>query len=217
MGPITPGEIERRSFEIIESEVPEPRPYRGIEWQIVRRMIHASADFELLGLVRFHPKAVEAGIESLSRGCTVVTDTKMARYGISPGRMAELACKVECYVDKEEVIETAKSQGITRAMAAVEFASSRMNGAILVVGNAPTALIKIMELVEGGRIKPSLIVGMPVGFVNVIEAKERLMSQDHIPYITVVGRKGGSPLACAVVNQLATIALEHLRRSRGIS
>lgn len=205
---IEPGEIENQSFAIIESEVPEPRPFQGKEWQVVRRMIHTTADFELLSLVRFHPGGVRKGIEALHRGCLIVTDTEMARMGITSRRMDRLGCRVECYMDDPEVKEKALREETTRASAAVDFALHRLDGTIYVVGNAPTALLWLLEWVGKGKCKPALIVGIPVGFVNAAESKDLLIEQTGIPYITIKGRKGGSALAACVVNQLAEIALE---------
>lgn len=205
---MAPGEIEKRSLEIIESEVPEPRPFREKEWLVVRRMIHTTADFDLLNLVKFHPRAIEEGINALKRGCLVITDTQMARMGITQARMDKLGCQVECYINMEQVIQKAARQGVTRTRAAVDFAVDRISGSIFVVGNAPMALMRVLDLIEQGKVLPALIVGTPVGFVNVIESKERLLLQDRIPYITVKGRKGGSALGASVVNQLALIALE---------
>jgi len=203
----TPSEIEKRSFEIIESEVPEPRPYQGDQWLVVRRMIHSTADFDLLNLVRFHPLAIDAGIKALRSGCRVVTDTEMARSGITVSRMKRLGCKVQCYINHRDVVDAARRQGTTRSRAAMDFACGKDPNGIYVVGNAPTALLRLVQLMEQGQCRPSLIVGMPVGFVNVIESKERLMKQDRAPYITLEGRKGGSALAASVVNQLAIMAL----------
>jgi len=206
--PVRPEDIEARSFAMIESEVPEPRPYEGDQWLVVRRMIHASADFELLGLVRFHPDAVRVGIEALQRGCPVVTDTEMARAGISAARMEQLGCRLVCYIREPAVAETARREGITRASAAVDHAGSLLDGAVYVVGNAPTALLRLLELVREGAYRPALIVGMCVGFVNAAESKDLLVRQDAVPFITILGRKGGSPLAATTVNQLALLALE---------
>jgi len=206
-----PGDIERRSFEIIEAEVPGPRAFAGNEWRIVRRMIHTTADFELLSLTRFHADAVGNGIEALLRGCPIVTDTEMARMGITLGRMDRLGCRVECYMGDPEVKEKARQENTTRASAAVDYALSRVNRGIYVVGNAPTALLRLLEEIERGECRPALIVGMPVGFVNAAESKEMLMDQTEVPYITIQGRKGGSALAACVVNQLAEAALERSR------
>lgn len=206
--PIKPAEIESRSFAMIESEVPEPRPFQGKEWLVVRRMIHTSADFELLSLVRFHPEAVSSGVEALSKGCLIVTDTEMARVGMTRNRLGRLGCAAECYINIPEVVERAQRDGITRSASAVDYALPRLNGNICVVGNAPTSLLRILYWMKEGRCSPALIVGMPVGFVNAAESKEALVLQKETPYITILGRKGGSSLAAAVVNQLAEIALE---------
>ena len=207
-GPVEPGAIEKKSFAIIDSEVPEPRPFSGNEWLIVRRMIHTSADFEMLSLVKFHPDAVRKGIQALLGGCLIITDTEMARMGITSRRMESLGCSVKCFMNEKKVIERAAKEGITRAAAAADYALPMLNGSIFVVGNAPTALISLLDKLGGGPYKPALIVGMPVGFVNAAESKDLLMEQTNIPFITIKGRKGGSPLAATVVNQLAEIALE---------
>ncbi len=206
-----PGDIEKKSFAIIDSEVSEPRPFQGEEWQIVRRMIHTTADFELLSLVKFHPDAIKSGVAALKSGCLVVTDTEMARMGITLRRMDQLGSRVECYMGSSEVKEMAQMEKTTRASAAVDFALSSLDGGIYVVGNAPTALLRLLRCIEEGKCTPALIVGMPVGFVNAAESKEMLMGQACIPYITIKGRKGGSALAACVVNQLAEIVLKGVR------
>ncbi len=202
-----PVEIETRSFAIIESEVPEPRPFKGEEWLVVRRMIHTSADFELLTLTHFHPEAVRRGVEALSRGCLIVTDTQMARVGMTEGRLSRLGSSAECYINYPEVVEKARKEGATRSASAVDYALEKINGNICAIGNAPTSLMRLLYWIEKGRCNPALIVGMPVGFVNAKESKEALMLQKHAPFITIQGRKGGSSLAAAAVNQLAEIAL----------
>jgi len=200
-------DIEAESMRIIESEVPEPRAFAGDEWLVVRRMIHTTADFGLLDLVRFHPKAVEAGRRALASGCTLVTDTEMARAGIPDRRMLALSCTVRCLMRDPEVLALSKEQGCTRARAAVDFAVERIKPAIYVIGNAPTALLRLLEHVEAGRAEPALIIGMPVGFVNAAESKALLMAQTKIPYIVIEGRKGGSALAASAVNALAEMVL----------
>ncbi len=208
-----PEDIESRSFSIIESEVPHPRGFEGAEWLVVRRMIHTSADFELLDLVRFHEEAVAAGVEALERGGLVVTDTEMARAGISTGRLETLGCRVACRMRDPAVAEQARSRGLTRASAAVDAALPDLDGAVYAVGNAPTALLRLLDLIQQEACRPALVVGMPVGFVNAAESKDLLLRQARVPYITVQGRKGGSALAAAAVNQLAALALES--RSKG--
>lgn len=209
LSPVTaPMDIERESMRIIDSEVPEPRPFSGGQWQVVRRMIHTSADFELLELTRFHPRALKAGLTALADGCRIFTDTQMARCAIPARRTDRLGCTVDCLMNDPAVAERATCEGTTRARAAVDQAAPAADGAILVVGNAPTALLRILELVEAGRMAPALVVGMPVGFVNAAESKDLLMAQDALPYVTIQGRKGGSALAGCVVNALAEIALD---------
>ncbi len=205
---VEPGEIERGSFSIIESEVPEPRPFRGEQWQIVRRMIHATADFEFLSFVVFHPDAVRSGISALRSGCLVITDTEMARAGISPRRLERLGCGVKCYINDPDVIDRASKKGMTRAASAVDRALSRLTDNICVIGNAPTALLRLLEHIKKKRCKPALVVGMPVGFVNASESKQMLMEQSYVPFITIRGRKGGSAVAASAVNQLAELALK---------
>ncbi|TVM17976.1 precorrin-8X methylmutase [Oceanidesulfovibrio indonesiensis] len=210
----TPEAIECGSMAIIDAEVPEPRPYAGDEWIVVRRMIHATADFELLDLVRFHPDAVTAALNALAHGGLVLTDTEMARAGLPVRRFEPFGSRVECLMNDPEVIRRAGEQGSTRATVAVDVAAERyggLAGAILLVGNAPTALLRILERCRDGSIAPALVLGMPVGFVNAAESKALLMEQSFVPYIAVSGRKGGSALAAAALNALAQLALD--RRS----
>jgi precorrin-8X/cobalt-precorrin-8 methylmutase len=204
---LSPQDIESRSLAIIDAETPRPRPYGGRQWEIVRRMIHASADFELLDLVRFHPNAVTAGVNALRGGCLVVTDTEMGKAGIPARRLLSLHAKSVCFIGDPGVSARAVSSGRTRSFFAVDKALDQPQDKIFVIGNAPTALLRLLERVDGGAPPPALIVGMPVGFVNAAQSKELLMAHADIPYITVVGRKGGTALACAAVNALAEIAL----------
>lgn len=213
-----PSDIERMSFEIIDSEVPDPKPFAGIEWQIVRRMVHTTADFELIDLVRFHPEAVDAGLNALRSGCLVVTDTEMARCGIPLRRMTPLGCSVSCFMNDPEVIKRAKSESITRATAALDLAARYKKPAIYVIGNAPTALVRLVERIEmTGESLPGLVIGMPVGFVNAEESKRLLINQKRVPYISLEGRKGGSAMAACVVNALAEVVLAERKLSGEIS
>ncbi|CCO22067.1 precorrin-8X methylmutase [Maridesulfovibrio hydrothermalis] len=213
-----PGDIEKKSFEIIDSEVPKPRKFDGIEWQIARRMVHTTADFDLIDLVRFHPEAISSGLEALRAGCTIVTDTEMARCGIPVRRMNPLGCTVRCLMNDPEVIAAAKKNETTRAHAALELAANILKPAVHVIGNAPTALIRLVKLIEEGRMStPALVVGMPVGFVNAAESKAMLMNCGNIPYISIEGRKGGSALAACVINALAEVVLAEKAVSGEIS
>ena len=212
-----PGDIEKKSFEIIDSEVPEPRRFDGVEWQIARRMVHTTADFELIDLVRFHPDAVASGLDALRSGSSIVTDTEMARCGIPMRRMTPLGCEVRCLMNDPEVIASAKKNSTTRAHAALELAASSLKPAVHVIGNAPTALIRLVNLVEEGKmVPPALVVGMPVGFVNAAESKAMLMNCESIPYIAIEGRKGGSALAACVINALAEVVLSERNLSGDI-
>ncbi len=203
---IKPEDIEAESFRIIDSEVPKSRLFDGEKWEIVRRMIHTTADFEMIDLVRFHEKAVASGIEALKNGATIVTDTEMAKRGIPVRRLDPLGCEVHCLMNDERVVARAKAEGITRAKAAVDIAVVEIKPDIYVVGNAPTALIRLVEYFDKGEVSPALVVGMPVGFVNAAESKALLMSR-NIPYISIEGRKGGSALAASVINALAILAV----------
>ena len=204
---IDPESIEKRSFYLIESEIEKPIPFDSEQWKIVRRMIHASADFELLSLVQFHPDAITMGIDALRKGCYIITDTKMALAGINKGMAKRLGVKLRCFVTRQEVKRIAEDKKITRSFAAIDFSIPYSHESIYVIGNAPTALIRLLQLVREGTCRPHMIVGMPVGFVNVTQSKELLMQQNRVPYITVKGRKGGSTLAVAVVNQLLDMAI----------
>lgn len=201
-----PLEIELESFRIIEREA-GPHEFTPEQWQIVRRMIHTSADFDYLRTVRFHPLAVAAGIEALRAGGPIITDTHMARAGIRKQDAERLAVAVGCHMDDPAVHAAARSSGTTRAAAAVDAAVAEMTGGIYVIGNAPTALLRLIDRVGSGRARPALIVGLPVGFVNAAESKAALAELDH-PFITNEGRKGGSNVAAAVVNALLLLAQE---------
>lgn len=203
----SPDEIEAESLRIIDAEVPKPRLFSGDKWQIVRRMIHTTADFELLELVRFHPDAVHSGLQALRAGAKIVTDTEMARQGIPVRRLEPLGATVHCLMNDGRVVARAKAENITRATAAVDVAVDEIHPDIFVVGNAPTALIRLVEHLDAGMPAPALVVAMPVGFVNAAESKALLMSR-QVPFIAIEGRKGGSALAASVVNALCIIARE---------
>ena len=203
---VPPEEIEPRSLAIIDAEVPEPRPFAGAQWAVARRMVHTTADFDLLNHIRFHPDAVRAGIDALRAGADIVTDTRMALSGIPARRLTPMGCAARCLMDEPRVAARAKAEGVTRAWAAVDEVMDGGGADIFVIGNAPTALYRLLERVAQGARPPKLIVGMPVGFVNAAESKELLLAQEAIPFIAVAGRKGGSSLAASVVNALLILA-----------
>ncbi len=199
-----PQEIEDLSFKIIEQEAGE-HTFSDEQWPIVRRMIHTSADFEYMKTIRFYPDAVQKGILAIQNGCQIFTDTNMARVGIRKKEIHEFGGKVSCLIADKDVADKAKETGTTRALAAVDMACDRMKDGIYVVGNAPTALLRLIELIKGKKVSPALVIGFPVGFVNAAESKDALMALDF-PYITNKGRKGGSNIAAAIVNALAIMA-----------
>lgn len=201
-----PHEIEEQSFYIIGQEAGE-HGFPPEQWRIVSRMIHTSADFDYLETVRFHPHAISAGINAIENGGAIITDTRMALAGIRKKEAAGFGCRTACFMEDPGVIENAAQQGTTRAYAAVETAAQLMSGGIYVVGNAPTALLQLIEMVRDGRAAPALVVGLPVGFVNAAESKKILAGMD-LPHITNNGRKGGSAVAAAAVNALLELTAE---------
>ncbi|MHC1791538.1 precorrin-8X methylmutase [Solidesulfovibrio sp.] len=204
--PITaPEAIEAASLAIIDAEVAEPRPFSGPRWEIVRRLIHTTADFELLNLVRFSDGAVQAGLSALDRGATIITDTEMARCAIPPRRLTPFGCTVRCFMNDPDVVAAAAAAGSTRAALAVDFALDLPGPLIFAIGNAPTALLRLIKRLDGGTPPPTLVIGMPVGFVNAAESKALLMTRADVPWIAIKGRKGGSALAGATVNALAIV------------
>jgi len=208
-GLTAPDAIEAGSLAIIDAETPEPRPFAGRQWAIVRRLIHTTADFEMLDLVRFSPTAVAAGLSALADGVTIVTDTEMARCAIPMRRMTPLGCQVVCLLNDPDVMRTARQNGETRAAVAVDAALDRLPGPLVfAIGNAPTALLRLLTRLDAGAPAPALIIGMPVGFVNAAESKALLMTRADVPWITITGRKGGSALAGATVNAMAILLAE---------
>jgi precorrin-8X/cobalt-precorrin-8 methylmutase len=200
-----PDEIETLSFKIIDEEAGRHN-FPSDKWSVVRRMIHTTADFEYIRSVRFHPDSISCGINALRNGKKIVTDTNMARVGIRKSDLESFGMEVKCFMSDPEVGRIALKTGITRAKAAVDAAISDMEDGIYVIGNAPTALLRLIELVKDKKAKPALIIGLPVGFVNAAESKAALVEIDY-PYITNKGRKGGSNVAASVVNALAKLAL----------
>lgn len=195
-----PEEIERASMAIIGREMGDwAGPAENLP--VLKRVIHTTADFDFVRNLLFSPNAVWLGREALRRGVTVVTDTAMAAAGIGKPAAARWGVSVVCRMADPEVRDEALRRGVTRAVVSMERAAAETPDAIFAIGNAPTALIRLCELVREGAARPSLVVGVPVGFVNVVESKEMLVATD-VPYIAAMGRKGGSPVASAVVNAL---------------
>lgn len=201
---IQPQKIEGRSFELIDEEIGE-HSFTEEQYPIVQRVIHSSADFELGKSIRFHPDAVQAGIRAIRAGKKIVTDVQMVQVGISKPRLAKYGCEVRGYISDPDVAKEAERLQLTRAILAMRKAVKEAEGGIFAIGNAPTALLELIRLIKEGEAKPGLIVGFPVGFVSAAESKEELMKLD-IPYITNVGRKGGSTVAVAALNAVAIMA-----------
>ena len=199
-----PEEIERRSFEIIESELKTDIP-EDVK-QIVKRVIHTTADFSYAETLCFSQNAADDIIKAIKAGTDIVTDTNMALAGINKKALERLSVSAVCFMSDRDVAEAAKRNGTTRAAASIDKASEIGKKYIFVVGNAPTALIRLYELVTEGKIKPAAIIGVPVGFVNVVEAKELIIKLNDIPFIVARGRKGGSNVAAAIVNALCYMA-----------
>ena len=196
---VLPMEIEKRSFELIEAEM-TTNPPEDIK-PIMKRVIHTTADFEYEHTLTFSQNVVAIAKEAIRNGACVVTDTNMVRAGINKKKLAEYGGEVFCFMADDDVCEDAKKSGSTRASASMEKATKLNQKLIFAIGNAPTALVKLRELIDEGKLKPELIIGVPVGFVNVVASKELILETD-IPYIIAKGRKGGSNVAAAIVNAL---------------
>lgn len=193
--------IEMRSMEIIAPylaafHLDEPAT------KVYSRIIHAAGDPDYANIIRLHPQAIAAGMAALTAGCNIFCDVEMVRTGINKRRLAELKGQAFCLVADETVAREAKAAGITRSMAAMRKFGTQLNGAIVAIGNAPTALFEVLNMIKEQNIKPALIIGVPVGFVGAAESKELLHTSAPVPYITVLGNKGGSPIAAATVNAI---------------
>jgi len=199
---VKPEDIEKRSMEIITSELggrtwPEP------QFSIVKRCIHTSADFDYADNLRFSEGAEMIGVNAIRNGAHIVTDTKMAAAGINKNKLKEYGGEVHCFISDDDVVKAAKERGCTRATICMEKGAeiAKDHPVIFAIGNAPTALVRLTEMIDSGELKPTLIIGAPVGFVNVVESKELILERD-VPYIIPVGRKGGSNIAATICNAM---------------
>ncbi|UXH79101.1 precorrin-8X methylmutase [Roseateles amylovorans] len=200
--------IEHDSFSIIDAEA-GPHPYTESQWAIVRRMIHANADFDFNGLTDFHPQAVDAGVAAMLRGGTpVVADVEMICSGLSRPRLNHFGMKTWQFISDDDVIADAQAQDTTRAVQAMRKAQrlALLDGAIVGIGNAPTALIELVRLIREEGVRPALVVGMPVGFVSAQESKDLMAELQEVPWIVIRGRKGGSTLVVAALHALLALA-----------
>ncbi|MBT9162412.1 MAG: precorrin-8X methylmutase [Dehalococcoidia bacterium] len=199
-----PQSIETHSMAIIEDLLP-PLDCSEEECQVIKRIVHATGDPQIASLVRFHPDAVSAGIDAIGEGKSIFTDVRMVSVGINHSLAQEFGCSIHCALDEPGVTRQTQEESITRSAAAIRCLGSRLNGAIVAIGNAPTALLTLLDLIGDGGVMPALVVGMPVGFVQASESKSELMKQD-IPYITIEGTRGGSAAAVATVNAVLKLA-----------
>ena len=200
---VAPQDIEAESFRIIEREL-GPTAFRPDEFAVVRRIIHATGDFSFADTLRFHPEAVEAGLTAIRSGRNILVDVGMAAAGVSAHLLAPFGGRVLCRVAEPETAALARANGTTRSEAAMTRATGDNIG-IVAIGNAPTALLKVMDLIERRLIAPDLVIGVPVGFVNAAESKA-LLAEKPYPFLTALGRKGGTPVAVAAVNALLRLA-----------
>lgn len=206
---VLPKDIERRSFEIITEELGDTQLIPGTE-PIVKRCIHTSADFDYAKNLVFSKDAVQKALDAIRQGASIVTDTQMGKSGINKKRLAKYGGEVFCFMSDEDVAIQAKTNGTTRAVASMEKAAKLNKKLIYAIGNAPTALIHLYEQVEKGIVDPELIIGVPVGFVNVVQSKELILKLEDTPYIIARGRKGGSNIAACICNALIYMLDEDL-------
>ena len=197
---IKPMDIEKRSFAIITELLGDTRLDPENEL-VIKRVIHTTADFDYVQNLVFSEHAVSKGIEALKNGCDIVTDTQMARAGINKTILSKLGGQVHCFMSDPDVAEEAKERGVTRAIVSMERAAKLPKPCIFAIGNAPTALISLHEQIQAGKLNPALIIGVPVGFVNVVESKELIIGSE-VPHIVARGRKGGSNVAAAICNAM---------------
>ena len=207
--------IEDQSFAVIDAEV-GPHEFAPDEWQVVRRVIHATADFEFRALVCFGHDAIASGVRALRAGCPLLVDVKMIAVGLNEARLASYGCKVHAFISDDDVIAEATARNSTRAIESMRKAHrlALLDGAVVAIGNAPTALLEVLRLVREERAKPALVVGVPVGFVSAAESKDALIASD-VPFIAARGRKGGSAIAVAIVHAL--LMLSASERAGGVS
>jgi precorrin-8X/cobalt-precorrin-8 methylmutase len=200
-------DIEKKSFEIIDAEVgTQHQYYDEMQWSIVRRVIHSTADFDFANSttdrIIFHQNAISSAFEAIRNKCTILTDVDMVRAAINKKSVTDLGLKTVCHISDREVLEEARRSGMTRSEAAMRHGAKDMDGGIVTIGNAPTALYEVIKMIKEEMITPALIIGLPVGFVSAQESKEQLTKMDNVPFITNIGRKGGSPAASSIINAL---------------
>ncbi len=200
-----PKTIENTSMDIIEESLPALKELPEGERQIIKRIVHTTGDLAMAGLIKIHPDAVAAGVRAIRAGKPIFTDVQMLRSGINPVKLEQFGISTICMIKDPVIVEEARRTGKTRAMIAMAQAAPRLEGGIIAIGNAPTALFELCAMVRRGELRPALVVGTPVGFVGAKESKEMLI-ETPVPYVTVTGTRGGSTIAVAVLNALLKIA-----------
>jgi precorrin-8X/cobalt-precorrin-8 methylmutase len=198
--------IENGSFGVIDAEI-GPHDFNDWEYEVVRRVIHATADFEYKHLIRLSPDAIDQGIAALRTGCNIFVDVKMISAGLNADRLAAYGCQQFCYISDDEVIATAKEEDSTRAIESIRKAHrlGKLEGAVVAVGNAPTALLEVARLYREIGVRPALVIGVPVGFISASESKEEILQTD-LPYIVSRGRKGGTTIAVSIIHALLLLS-----------
>ena len=204
---LLPEEIDRRSLEVVEASLPPTKGLSSAERYVVCRIVRAEGDPEIARAVGFSPGAVELGVQAIRSRADVVTDVRMVEVGVSKALLSRCGVATQCRIDASQTATRAKSEGTTRSVAAMRELKSHLDGSIVAIGNAPTALLALLDMVREGAAKPALVIGMPVGFIACAESKEELSKTD-VPYISIWKRRGGSSAAAAAVNALLGLALQ---------
>ena len=201
--------IEDASMQMIEEEIGS-HPYNEKEWPIVRRIIHSTADFDFANKnkIIFHKDAIESGINALKNGCSIVVDVNGVIGGLNKQNPKDFGNEIVCNISKPEIMELAKKAGKTRSQLSMRAAQSDIDKGVVAIGNAPTALQEVIKMVKEGIVKPALIIGIPVGFICASESKEELSKLEEVPFITNLGRKGGSSSASAIINAIFKLIRE---------
>ena len=212
-------DIERRSFEIIDKEA-GAHHFTPQEWAVVRRMVHASADFSIMALTKFNAEPIAKGIEAFKRGAFIIVDSTMLQTGISRARLARIhpiykTGHILCNINDPEVVRLSNEKGLPRSIFNIRSLKDKVDGGVVCIGNAPTALWEVIRLIKEENIVPAVVIGMPVGFVNVVETKE-MVQEMNIPYIIIQGRRGGTPLAVAALNAMAILAVQGKQKNETI-
>lgn len=198
--------IEDASMQMIEDEIGS-HPYNDHEWKIVRRIIHSTADFDFArnNAVIFHQNAIQKGLDALKNGCSIVVDVNGVIGGLNKQNPKDFGNKIVCKISEQKIMDIAKNQGKTRSQVCMRESLKEMNGGIIAIGNAPTALLEVIKMIKEGLAKPALVIGIPVGFICAAESKEELTKLENVAFITNRGRKGGSSCASAIINALYKI------------